>query len=98
MDDWISFLIFIGLFYVVMRYGCGAHMLHGRHGSNKYHQKSEDINHTDPVCGMTVNADEGYGKMHNGTLYRFCSRSCLDKFESYPEQYTTKTEGKGDNV
>lgn len=29
MEGLLWFLIFGGLFYVMMRYGCGAHMVHG---------------------------------------------------------------------
>ncbi len=94
MDGLLWFLIIGGLFYVMMRYGCGAHRVHG-HGAHEVHKRdggpagngsggSEQI---DPVCGMTVAADQGYGKMHGGTLYRFCSRSCLDKFEAEPDAY-----------
>lgn len=62
MDGLLWFLIMGGLFYVMMRYGCGAHRVHG----SRAESASED-----PVCGMTVEADKGYGKMHQGTLYRF---------------------------
>jgi hypothetical protein len=31
MDSWLSFLLFAVFFYLMMRYGCGAHMVHGRH-------------------------------------------------------------------
>jgi len=90
MADWISFLIFAGLFYVVMRYGCGAHMIHGHHGKHKKSKK--DI---DPVCGMNVEVDKGYGKMYKSTLYRFCSRKCLDQFEADPDKYTEKSTTHG---
>lgn len=32
MDGFLSFLFFALLFYVMMRFGCGAHMVHGHHG------------------------------------------------------------------
>lgn len=79
MDGLFSLLLFAGLFYLMMRFGCGAHA-HGGHGG-------KEVKHIDPVCGMEVAIDQGYGKMHQGTLYRFCSRSCLDKFEADPERY-----------
>lgn len=58
MDGLLSFLVFAGLFYPMMRFGCGAHMVHGHggHGGDK-------SKHIDPVCGMEVEADTGYGKM-----------------------------------
>ena len=80
MVDFLSFLAFVGLFYVMMRHGCGAHMVHGKADSNA-------VDHTDPVCGMKVSQAQGYGLMHRGQLHRFCSRNCLDKFESDPERY-----------
>lgn len=92
MGDWLSFLIFAGLFYFMMRYGCGAHMIHGKHGG---HEKNATDKHLDPVCGMSVDFDKGYGKMHEGTLYRFCSRSCLDKFEDEPDKYLKQPEKGG---
>ncbi len=41
----------------------------------------------DPVCGTTPAPDQGYGKMHEGRAYRFCSRRCLDAFEAEPQRY-----------
>ncbi len=83
MADWVSFLIFAGLFFILMRFGCGAHLIRGH--SN--HRKRDDNKHVDPVCGTRVDTDKGYGKMHEGTLYRFCSRECLDQFETEPDKY-----------
>lgn len=90
MEGLLSLLIFAGIFYVMMRFGCGAHMMHGHKGSHDHNNNNANQQkHIDPVCGMEVDVDEGYGKMHQGLLYRFCSRDCLDKFESSPEQYMT---------
>jgi len=93
MDGLLSLLIFAGLFYLMMRFGCGAHMIHG-HGSKK--SESDTTKHLDPVCGMEVDTEKGYGKMHEGNLYRFCSRKCLDKFESKPEKYIETHSDQGD--
>ncbi len=88
MEGLLSMLIFAGLFFVMMRYGCGAHMMHGHQGSHEHdRQNKNQQKHIDPVCGMEVDVEQGYGKMHDGNLYRFCSRDCLDKFEADPEQY-----------
>mgnify|MGYP005811442121 CR=1 FL=1 len=97
MEGLLWFLILGGVFYFMMRFGCGAHMVHGHgghegHGGHAGHGGSEG-EHTDPVCGMTVATDQGYGKMHEGTLYRFCSRNCLDKFEVDPDKYLTSANG-----
>lgn len=91
MEGLLSLLIFVGLFFVMMRFGCGAHMMHG-HGKSHEHAGNTDNQqkHIDPVCGMEVDVEQGYGKMHKGALYRFCSRDCLDKFEKNPEQFISK--------
>lgn len=86
MEGLFSLLLFAGLFFLMMRFGCGAHMVHGGHGQHG----TAGGNDTDPVCGMQVSADSGYTKVHHGMLYRFCSRSCLDKFDADPQQYLGK--------
>lgn len=89
MDGLFSLLLFAVFFYVMMRFGCGAHMVHGGHGGHGQHTAAEGDD-TDPVCGMRVSADSGYTKVHQGKSYRFCSRSCLDKFDADPQQYSGK--------
>ena len=89
MEGLFSFLLFAGFFYFMMRFGCGAHMVHGRGGHGVHAHGSDGAvgSAIDPVCGMSVAADQGYTKTHQGRPYRFCSRACLDKFEAHPEQY-----------
>ncbi len=42
----------------------------------------------DPVCGMTVDTNEGKPSLdHKGTAYHFCSQTCHDKFAADPEHY-----------
>lgn len=92
MEGLISLLLFAALFYFMMRFGCGAHMVHG-HGA----AQDTESKHKDPVCGMDVDPEQGYGKMHDGTLYRFCSRRCLDAFEAEPARYLLDKEGEGES-
>lgn len=84
-----TLLLFAGLFYVMMRYGCGAHMVHGHggHGSHEGHTPGGPA--TDPVCGMPVATGDGYAKMYGDREYRLCSRACLDKFDANPTQYAS---------
>jgi Cu+-exporting ATPase len=42
---------------------------------------------TDPVCGMKVRADSPHQHPHGGTIYRFCSARCLEKFRAEPARY-----------
>ena len=90
MDGLLSLLIFAGIFYLMMRFGCGSHMGYGKHGGDT-RQGGGSVKHIDPVCGMEVDMEQGYGKMHEGQLRRFCSRSCLDKFEADPDRYINPT-------
>jgi len=99
MRGLISFLIFAGLFFVMMRFGCGAHSSHGGHGGDAGHEGARGGSvpgalgaSLDPVCGMRVEAGLGYAKMHRGALYRFCSRNCLDKFETSPDKYLNSSQ------
>jgi len=101
MEGLGSFLLFAVLFFIMMRFGCGAHMVHGGHGGHG--KKDEGHDHTkmtsdaaqaiDPVCGMPVDDDSGYGKMHNNQLYRFCSKKCLNQFDADPKRYLKQVKG-----
>jgi YHS domain-containing protein len=88
MEGLLSFLLFGAFFYFMMRFGCGAHTVHG-HGSHRSHEDhaGESSSATDPVCGMLVAPDEGYTKRHVGHTYHFCSKKCLDTFEANPDKY-----------
>lgn len=96
MEGLGSLILFAVFFYLMMRLGCGAHMVHGGHGGHGKHSEHDshdnNINHVDPVCGMKIDQTKGYGKMHEGKLYRFCSKDCLEKFDEEPEQYLNKKE------
>ncbi len=87
MEGLGSLLLFAAFIYLMMRFGCGAHMVHG-HGRHAHGSSTEK--YIDPVCDMEVDTEQGYGKMHQGTLYRFCSKNCLDKFDADPERYLNK--------
>ena len=88
MSGLVSFLLFAAFFFVMMRFGCGAHAGHGGHHRN-YQKPGADASAsgTDPVCGMAVAADSGYAKVYQGVQIRFCSRVCLDKFDASPDKY-----------
>ena len=95
MQGLVSFLLFAGFFYFMMRFGCGAHIVHGHggHESHQGHAPSGAPQATDPVCGTSVADGQGYAKMHGGREYRFCSRKCLDTFDANPQQYASVTGG-----
>lgn len=78
-----------GLFYVMMRYGCGAHMM-GGHSRHHDREAATADGAKDPVCGMAV--DPGRAKaasVHGGRTYYFCSASCREKFEQNPAKFVS---------
>ena len=98
-------LVFAVFFYLMMRFGCGAHMVHGGHGGHgagsgggmdhRGHagpagETSRDVPLKDPVCGMSFPASTGYSRMYQGQEYRFCSQKCLDQFDAEPARYVTQ--------
>ena len=95
MSGLASLLLFAAFFYFMMRFGCGAHMVHGHGGHEGYGGPGSATGvstEKDPVCGMVVQPGEGYTKAHEGRQYRFCSKEHLDQFEAEPQRYAP---GKG---
>ena len=82
----------------MMRFGCGAHIMRGGHGSHGERERAggsgSQVPGKDPVCGMDVAADKGYSSSWGGTTYRFCSRDCLDKFEAAPGTFAAPAKDK----
>lgn len=81
-----SLLLWGALFFFMMRYGCGAHVL----GGHRRHRTpgGDATDAIDPVCGMPVPpGSSSAAAIHQGRTYYFCSRSCRDKFESNPGRY-----------
>jgi Cu+-exporting ATPase len=44
----------------------------------------------DPVCGMAVKPEAPHYYEYHGTEYRFCSATCLARFQAAPENYLNK--------
>ncbi|MBZ5525475.1 MAG: YHS domain-containing protein [Acidobacteriia bacterium] len=90
MRGLLTLLLYAAFFYLMMRFGCGAHMVHGHGGHGHEGQGgggSGDGSAKDPVCGMLVPPSQGYAKNHQGRVLHFCSRKCLDSFEAEPQRY-----------
>ena len=90
MRGLLPFLLYGAFFYLMMRYGCGAHMVHGHSGHDQHGQgtgQAAEDSGKDPVCGMQVGPGQGYSKNQEGQTFHFCSRKCLDKFEAEPTRY-----------
>ena len=93
----LYFLLLAGLFFFMMRVGCGAHITgHGHHhGGDEADEHSGDGNlrwvapkqAVDPVCGMTVQTASAKSAVYDGHVYYFCSQDCRAKFEATPASY-----------
>lgn len=83
-------LVWGALFFVMMRYGCGAHMTGGHRTHGKHRHSTPDGEAKDPVCGMSVSPEKAAAaSVLKGATYYFCSRSCRDRFEKAPGAYIT---------
>jgi YHS domain-containing protein len=96
MESIIWFLVIGGLFYFMMRYGCGAHMGgHGGHGENHeghagHGERPPIVSQKvkDPVCGMEIDRDQAHTMVRRGDRQVFfCSEACHTKFNEEPEKY-----------
>jgi Cu+-exporting ATPase len=54
------------------------------------HTEERDAGNTDPVCGMTVRAEDAACSYdYNGKTYYFCAESCKEEFVAAPDKYAT---------
>jgi YHS domain-containing protein len=106
MNELAYFIFWAGILFLMMRYGCGAHVMgHGR-GKAKHGEEDPEIQNTeglrwtppdddvDPVCGKTVSTETAKPSVHDGHVYYFCSRDCRERFEAAPEQYLAGDDAK----
>ncbi len=100
MEALLYLAFWAGLIFLMMRFGCGAHVMGHGHA-----RKSEDgraapaasqelrwtppRKDTDPVCGKTVSTDAAKPSVFDGYVYYFCSRECREVFEAAPDLYVT---------
>ena len=90
------FAIWVLLIFLMMRFGCGAHVMgHGhsrkptaggpdRNEEFRWIPPSKDV---DPVCGKTVKTADAKPSVFDGIVYYFCSRDCREVFEAAPHTY-----------
>lgn len=95
MEALLYFLFWAAAFFLMMRLGCGAHVMghgHGsadpqRHGRNAALRWVPPEKDRDPVCGKTVATAGAKPSVHDGMVYYFCSRECREQFEAAPHLY-----------
>ena len=98
MEALLYFALWGAAIFLMMRFGCGAHMMgHGR-GNGQTQDKPGKAGSlvarwvppnkdTDPVCGKTVTTDVARPSVYAGNVYYFCSRECREVFEAAPDLY-----------
>jgi YHS domain-containing protein len=98
MEALLYFALWAGLIFLMMRFGCGAHVMgHGRdqHGTQgkdaprgsgqlRWVPPETDV---DPVCGKTVHTHSAKSAVHDGSVFYYCSRECREQFEAAPHLY-----------
>jgi len=96
LQNILYFAIWAAFIFLMMRYGCGAHIMgHGHHhdgtGSNDHGDGNvrwvPPDRAVDPVCGVTVQTAGAKSAVHDGHVYYFCSQDCRAKFEATPASY-----------
>lgn len=92
METVLYFIVIAGFFFLMMRFGCGAHVMGhaGNAGAGNAQLLSEDTA-IDPVCGMTVTTKTAKPSIYRGTAYYFCSTVHRETFEAGPERYAGST-------
>ena len=98
METLLYFAFWAGLIFLMMRLGCGAHVM-GRSRDDEQTQNergqvgSPELRwvppktDTDPVCNKTVSTIDAKPSVHAGNVYYFCSRECREVFEAAPDLY-----------
>ena len=97
----IYFLLWAGLFALMLRFGCGGHIMGNRHGHDPRGDGSdagdpirrESRLVVDPVCGKTIGTRDSKSAFYEGKPYYFCSAVCREKFEAGPEKYAGAISG-----
>jgi YHS domain-containing protein len=107
MEALVYFAIWAGIFFLMMRFGCGAHIMgHDNReeggepkdaggASLRWMPPKSDI---DPVCNKSVNPEKAKSAVYDGNVFYFCSRECREVFEAAPDQYVGGGEAHRPNL
>jgi len=101
MEGLLYFLFWAALIFLMMRMGCGKHVMgHGhspqqRDGAGESAQREgltwePPAKDTDPVCGKAVSTVAAKPSVFEGNVYYFCSRECREVFEAAPDIYLSE--------
>lgn len=102
MSSIFYFLFWAGLIFLLMRFGCGAHVMghkakpattQNKDEKDSLAQNSQNLTwiaptkDVDPVCGTQVDTKTAKPSVHKGSVYYLCSSECRDIFEASPEEF-----------
>ena len=98
MGTLLYFAALAGLFFLMMRFGCGAHVMGHGHGQHEDHGRDDDggkresrwsppETDVDPVCRMGVQTRDSKSSVYHGKVYYFCSVEHRNAFEANPEKF-----------
>nr|WP_306268722.1 YHS domain-containing protein [Pararhizobium sp. IMCC3301] len=99
MSALFYFLVWAAVIFVMMRFGCGSHIMGNSHGKAGHGGNQTELpgaeglrwippeTDLDPVCGKTVHTSIAKPSVHDGSVYYFCSRDCREIFEAAPRLY-----------
>lgn len=94
MEALLYFVLWAVLIFLMMRLGCGRHVMgHGNGGTGGGSRHRTELRwvppeqDSDPVCGKTVATDKAKPSVFDGYVYYFCSWDCREAFEAAPELY-----------
>ena len=104
METAFFFLIWAVMIFLMMRMGCGKHVVGHRHGKNNEGRSSgargenekdtlywePPMKDVDPVCGKTVATSQAKPSVFEGSVYYLCSHACREAFEAAPDIYTSE--------
>lgn len=92
MSALLWFAIWAALIFLMLRFGCGAHIMghsrsgrpHACDGNLRWQPPEWDV---DVVCGKRIRTAGAKPSVFNGLVYYFCSRECREVFEAAPDSY-----------
>ena len=98
MGTLLYLLLSAGFFFLMMRFGCGAHIMgHGHAHHDGMGGSTAPVDSAlsgapsktqiDPVCTMSVDTATAKASNYNGKIFYFCSSEHRDAFEAAPGRY-----------
>ena len=92
MSGFLWFVIWGAAIFLMMRFGCGAHVMGHDEDPKDTGDREKSVwvppeTDTDPVCGKTIKTADAKPSVFDGHVYYFCSRDCRERFEAAPDLY-----------